>query len=233
MTGPVAWGEGGRLRSRPSRASAPPAPGPDAGPWPEALDAIGLPFTLLLAPARPAAPSPLLVWFHGAGGSAALAVPAVQGPVATHGAAALVPSSVGATWDLLQGGLGPDTGPLDRALAHVFATLDVSRVAFGGFSDGASYALSLGLANGDLVEAVLAFSPGFCAPPRRVGRPRCWVVHGTADEVLPVDRCGRRVVEQLQGQGHDVAYEEFDGAHVLPGELLQRSVAWWLDGGSG
>jgi predicted esterase len=40
-----------------------------------------------------------------------------------------------------------------------------------GFSDGASYALSLGLANGDLFTHVLGFSPGFMRVPRHVGRP--------------------------------------------------------------
>jgi phospholipase/carboxylesterase len=34
-------------------------------------------------------------------------------------------------------------------------------VALGGFSDGASYALSLDLTNGDLFASLIAFSPGF------------------------------------------------------------------------
>src|SRR3712207_8603556 len=39
------------------------------------------------------------------------------------------------------------------------------------------------LANGDLFDTVLAFSPGFAAPPSRRGRPRVWVSHGTGDRV--------------------------------------------------
>ena len=38
-----------------------------------------------------------------------------------------------------------------------------------GFSDGASYALSLGAANGDLFTHIAAFSPGFMRPPVSVG----------------------------------------------------------------
>jgi phospholipase/carboxylesterase len=102
-----------------------------------------------------------------------------------------------------------------------------------GFSDGASYALSLGLANGDLADAVLAFSPGFAAPPARVGRSRVWVSHGTADRVLPVDRCGRRVVAQLSAAGHDVTYEEFDGGHVITPGLVDAALDWWLPGRAG
>src|SRR5205085_1473653 len=84
-------------------------------------------------------------------------------------------------WDLLAGGWGRDVAVLDAALAEVFGTCPVSRTGFGGFSDGASYALSLGLGNGDLAEALIAFSPGFAAPSAAVGRPRVWISHGRAD----------------------------------------------------
>ena len=57
-----------------------------------------------------------------------------------------------------------------RALEQVFArhAVDAGHLAIGGFSDGASYALGLGLANGDFFRDVLAFSPGFVPP----GGPR-------------------------------------------------------------
>ncbi len=218
----------GRLAARapslPAGSRAAPAPGL------RPLAASGPAGPLLLVPdgVRPGAP--LVVWFHGAGGDAARSVPTVRDAAAGVGAVVLLPSSVAGTWDLLTGRTGDDVAPLDAALRHVLATWDVGRVAFAGFSDGASYALSLGLANGDLAEAVLAFSPGFVAPPSLAGRPRCWVAHGTADTVLPVDRCGRRVVALLQGQGHDVHYEEFDGGHVVRPDHLVSALAWWLDG---
>jgi phospholipase/carboxylesterase len=101
-------------------------------------------------------------------------------------------------------------------------------VAFGGFSDGGSYALSLGLANGDLADAVLAFSPGFLAPPGRSGRPRVWISHGADDRVLPVDRCGRRVSAELGAAGYDVAYDEFAGGHVVRPERVTAALDWWL-----
>ncbi len=135
---------------------------------------------LLAVPRRLSESPPLLVFFHGAGGNASRSLPLVEDVAEALGVLVLLPSSVGPTWDLLTGRLGVDVAQLDTALAHVFDSLAVNRVAFGGFSDGASYALSLGLANGDLAEAVLAFSPGFAAPPAQVGLPRCWVSHGTA-----------------------------------------------------
>jgi phospholipase/carboxylesterase len=116
------------------------------------------------------------------------------------------------------GGFGPDVTFLDAALRETFAQLraDPARLGIGGFSDGASYALSLGLANGDLFRWVLAFSPGFAAPPDAVGRPRIYVAHGTEDDVLPIERCSRRLVPRLQAAGYTVRYEEFAGGHSVP-----------------
>ena len=218
----------GRLTARPATAPAPAATVPEPGL--HALTAIGLPDHLLLVPAGAGRGTPLVVWFHGAGGHAARSVPTVRQAAADAGALVLLPSSAGATWDLLTGRTGTDVAPLDTALQHVLTAHDVGRVAFAGFSDGASYALSLGLANGELVEAVLAFSPGFVAPPATSGRPRCWVAHGTADAVLPVDRCGRRVVAQLERLGHEVRYEEFDGGHDVRPAHLVDALQWWLGG---
>ena len=216
----------GRLSPRAPASPAPRSLEPGLHP----LGGLGLPDHLLLVPEDAGPRAPLVVWFHGAGGHAARSVPTVRTAAAGAGALVLLPSSADATWDLLTGRTGVDVAPLDTALRHVLETCDVGRVAFAGFSDGASYALSLGLANGELAEVVLAFSPGFVAPPALVGRPRCWVAHGTADTVLPVDRCGRRVVALLERQGHVVHYEEFDGGHVVRPDDVVEALRWWLDG---
>ncbi|MFW3172495.1 alpha/beta hydrolase [Geodermatophilus sp. CPCC 206100] len=182
----------------------------------------------LVVPGGDARPRPLLVFFHGAGGTAAQSLATVGEPAAARGALVLAPSSVAATWDLIAGGPGRDVAVLDAALEQVFARHPVPRVAVGGFSDGASYALSLGVANGDLVDAVLAFSPGFVAAPASHGRPRVWISHGAGDRVLNVDRCGRRVSRELAAAGYDVTYEEFDGGHVVPPDLVTAALDSWL-----
>jgi predicted esterase len=97
-------------------------------------------------------------------------------------------------------------------------------VAVAGFSDGASYALSIGLASGDLFAHVLAWSPGFLAPSDAVGRPRVFVSHGIHDRVLPIDRCSRRLVPVLRADGYDVHYQEFDGGHSVPPDVLAGSL---------
>jgi hypothetical protein len=83
---------------------------------------------------------------------------------------------------------------------------------------------SLGLGNGDLFGRVVAFSPGFIAtvPPR--GRPRLFMSHGTADSVLAINQCSRRVVPRLRQAGHDVMYQEFRGPHTLASETAQMAA---------
>jgi phospholipase/carboxylesterase len=172
-----------------------------------------------------AQPSGLLVFFHGAGGTAASGLALVKDIAASRGLLVLLPSSSRRTWDLVTGAVGPDVEMLNDRLADVLSGYDPVRIALAGFSDGATYALAVGLANGDLVDAVLAFSPGHLAPPVRVGRPHIWVSHGTADTVLPVDRCGRKVLSQLRADGYEVDYLEFDGGHVITPELLATAIS--------
>jgi phospholipase/carboxylesterase len=128
---------------------------------------------------------------------------------------------------VIRGGYGPDVAFLEQALSAVFARFAVGPLAVSGFSDGASYALSIGLANGDLFGHVLAWSPGFMAPPDLAGRPRVFVSHGTDDRVLPIDRCSRRLVPVLRADGYDVRYEEFEGGHVVPPDVLAASLDWF------
>jgi phospholipase/carboxylesterase len=187
------------------------------------------PAALLFVPTSTAPGVPLLVFFHGAGGSAASSLRLTQAAAAEHGCLVLLPNSIGRTWDFIASAWGPDVNRLQATLEVVLDHFEVSRVAFAGFSDGASYALSVGLANGELAHTVLAFSPGFAAPPDRVGRPRVWISHGTEDAVLPIDRCARPIARTLTQAGYDVNYEEFAGPHAVPAGTVDRAVRWWLD----
>jgi phospholipase/carboxylesterase len=176
----------------------------------------------------PELPTPLVLLLHGAGATAQHGLDLLIGQADDAGLVLVAPSSQGETWDLLLGGYGPDVAWIDRALAEVFLRLpvDSTRLAVGGFSDGASYALSLGLTNGDLFSHVLAFSPGFAAPVRRRGRPRLFLSHGTRDRVLPIDACSRRLVLELRQTGYQVRYREFEGGHVIPPAIVRDAVAW-------
>ncbi|MET8309330.1 phospholipase [Micromonospora sp. NPDC005173] len=168
----------------------------------------------------------LVVLLHGAGGSARQGLDLLLPVADAHHLLLVAPQASASSWDLIAGGFGVDVRRIDGLLATVFDGYPVREVTLGGFSDGASYALSLGLANGDLVDAVLAFSPGFAAPPVTHGRPRIFVSHGVDDRVLPIDLCSRRLVPHLHSLGYDVTYEEFPGGHEVSTPVRQSATDW-------
>jgi len=183
----------------------------------------------LYVPAERPGPRPLLVVFHGAGGQARQMIDLLKAQADEQGLLLLAPQSAARTWDLITGDYGVDAIVLQQFLRAVstLVPVDQARVGVAGFSDGASYALSLGLDNGDVFSSVLAFSPGFTAFEHPIGSPRVFVAHGTADQVLNVDRCGRAVVSQLRNLGYAVNYREFDGPHTVPKEIASAAAQWF------
>jgi phospholipase/carboxylesterase len=218
----------GRLRARPEQIAAPRTAVP--GRHPLGLDGPRDGAFLVPNGLDPSRPAPLIVALHGAGGIATHILDLVAGPAERHGVIVLAPESRGPTWDVIRGGYGPDVAYIDQALAKIFALhpVDPSRIALSGFSDGASYALSLGVINGELFDHILAFSPGFMAPTTTADTPRIFISHGVHDEVLPIAPCSRRIVPALRRAGYDVDYHEFDGGHVVPPEMVERATVRFL-----
>jgi len=202
-----------------------------SGPGEHALGLGGDRDGLLTVPRgySPDTPAPLALMLHGAGGRAERLAP--RFPMADAlGVILLIPDSRDSTWDAVRGPFGPDVDFVGRALEHTFERCAVARgkIAIGGFSDGATYALSLGLDNGSLFTHVIAFSPGFTANRRAQGRPRIFISHGKSDNVLPIDACSRRIVPQLEDAGYAVTYKEFDGPHTVPEPIAQDAFKWFL-----
>jgi phospholipase/carboxylesterase len=175
------------------------------------------------------APLRLVLALHGAGGDATGGLAPLLPFADAHRLLLVAPSSRDKTWDVISQGMwASDVQRINQALTQVFAdyAVDPTRLAISGFSDGASYALSLALANGDLFTSALAFSPGFVPGAPRYGRPRLFVSHGTHDTVLPIDRTSRRIVPSLRRTGYDVRYREFDGGHTIPAQIEGEALAW-------
>ena len=170
----------------------------------------------------------LLLALHGAGsGGSRGGLYAFRGGWEVPGVVMVAPASTGTTWSFLRG-RDTDLPFVDRALARAFARcrVDPRRVAVGGFSDGATYALRLGLTNGDLFRSVVALSPGGLLAERTVGRPRFFVAHGTFDSVLPKGRTSDRIVPQLRSAGYAVTYRTFRDGHEVVPEISRAAVRW-------
>jgi phospholipase/carboxylesterase len=171
---------------------------------------------------------PLLVTLHGAGRGAPRGLAPLLPFADAYGLVLLSPASRDQTWDGVLGGFGPDVDVIDRALRRVFrrVPIDPERIGIAGFSDGASYALGLGLANGDLFRRIVAFSPGFVPAARRVGRPAVFISHGQNDDILPIRSTSRTIVPALRRDGYDVTYREFPGRHSVPRPVARAAVDW-------
>jgi phospholipase/carboxylesterase len=217
----------GRLRARPGRVTGTLRPG---------LSQLGLATSgrdgVLYVPASysPDRAAPLVLALHGAGGRGERQVQGWIPHADEKGFVVLAPDSRGGTWDVVTGDFGADVAFIDEALASVFSRcrVDAARLILGGFSDGATSALSLGLINGDLFPRVVAFSAGFVVPGTPHGAPRFFLSHGRADDILPIDQAGRRVRTQLERAGYRVTYREFDGGHTVLDDVRREAVEWML-----
>lgn len=164
---------------------------------------------------------------HGATQSAEQGIALLRKQADEHGFMLVAPCSTETTWEI-EGAWGEDFDNVDRSLATSFGLrqVDPDRIAVAGFSDGASYSLSLGLSNGDLFHAVMGFSSGYLARQTRVGKPRVFLSHGTQDPIFNIALTGRRIAGELTHDGYDVTFREFVGRHALPVEVADAASLW-------
>ena len=188
-------------------------------------------------PSAPPGPLPLIVLLHGAGGYPPRFLQMMEPIADKRGAMLLAPRSLGITWDLVEKMQaaedpwgGPDAGRIDKALEELFrrADVDPSHIVLLGFSDGASYALSLGLSNPKLFSSVVALSPGMFAPPRRVEKAqRVYLAHGRTDRILRFSNT-EAMVERLQDEHANLRFHPFDGDHRIDKAALAEALDWTL-----
>lgn len=217
------------------RLLAEPEPEPIEEPAPTGLQTLGVQRgrdALLYVPKHYSfeKPAAFVLSLHGAGGQAHHGLELLKPQADSDAIILLAPHSKESTWDFIHGGYGPDVSYIDDLLEHVFThyAIDTTRIAIAGFSDGASYALSLGLTNGDLFSHIIAFSPGFMQPTGFNGRPRIFISHGEDDTVLSVS-CSRRMIPKLHRAGYEVKYHQFHGGHSIPTEIRRDAIAWFTN----
>ena len=174
--------------------------------------------------------APLWLALHGAGGTSQST--AYMFPVADDfGAIVLAPDSRDdRTWDGVLRNWGPDVDFIAAAIGRVTSlySVDRRRITVAGFSDGASYALSLGISYGDQFSRIVAMSPGVMQPTAARGKPKIFISHGIADRVIPIDETSRRFVPRLKALGYDVTYREYDGRHTVLAPIVRAAFKWAL-----
>jgi phospholipase/carboxylesterase len=192
-------------------------------------------------PVRVVSPAPLILMLHGSLDDGDTILQQVRSFADDIGAIVVAPDSRSYTWEIAQRDVaqdpldrfGKDVVYIDRALAYVFKrhSVDPKRVAIGGFSDGGTYALSLGLMNGNLFTHVMAFSPGFVRLRSTSGHPHVFLAHGTSDDVLPIDT-SRSIARAIDQAGYEVEFIEFEGKHVVSEAIAKEALTEWFVGES-
>jgi len=176
---------------------------------------------------RDSIPAPLLVMLHGFGGWAD-EMKSTYALAEEFGVVLIVPESREVTWGQGAPGFDPDVRYIGAAYRKVtgMVNIDPERVALGGRSDGAGYALSMGLAYGDIFNHLIVLSGGSMTPIRRKGKPKIFMAHGTRDNTMPIDLTARKFSATLRDEGYDVTYREYDGGHGTPQAIAREAFAW-------
>jgi phospholipase/carboxylesterase len=177
---------------------------------------------------------PLVVALHGGSGHGRDFLWSWLREARGRGALVLSPTAQGRTWSIMGGG-DIDAESLKRAIESIAVRypVDRSRVLLTGMSDGATYALLLGLRDGPpfthLAPACgvlhpMLFAEGL-APAQ--GRP-IYLIHGVLDWMFPVQvaRMGR---DALLAAGARVVYREIeDLSHTYPRDENPRILEWLM-----
>jgi phospholipase/carboxylesterase len=192
---------------------------------------------------------PLLAVLHGAGRQDELLMKAYRDEAERRQALFLVPRSFHMTWDLIalgvQGGAAthrdsasdrPDLDFLEYAYDLIFRRypVDAERLALIGYSDGASYALSVGLSNPQLFRAVMGWAAGFVAIENdaaapEVPRPAVLIEYGTHDELFPFEQVAVPMRQQLEAHGCAVTFRVDEGGRHWPsGQFQDEALDWFF-----
>ena len=182
---------------------------------------------------------PLITVLHGAGRQDEALVKLVRDDAERRQALFLVPRSVAPTWDLIATSERNDVDFLEFAYDLVYRRypIDPFRQALMGFSDGASYALSLGLSNPERFDALMGWAAGFCAldpeaakalPESR--KPRIYLEYGTHDQLFDFQTVAIPMRDKLRQAGCDVTFSVDEGGRHWPsGTFYTEALDWYFE----
>jgi predicted esterase len=197
---------------------------------------------LAVALASAPAPRPLLVLLHGAGDDGQALFAAMRPLAEARGVDLLLARSGGPTWDLIgtdrPSGFGFSEAPrlpsgdrrrVDEAVAEYSTThaVDAARVGLLGFSDGATYALSLATAEPSRYAFVAAIAPGGMllgtARGAAARAQRIWIAHGARDRRFSAPM-SQRLCRDLAATGRRAGFYSFEGGHEVPLAVVEAAL---------
>ena len=190
---------------------------------------------------------PLIVLLHGAGQQARPFVEAMRGEADRCGCLLLGVQSTAATWDLIgqlnhEGRARANFSSSDKDAVHIERAVgalvangsaDRRRIVLAGFSDGASYALSIGRAKPRLYYGIIAMAPGFQVEPK-ANEPsqRIVIAHSKTDRVLPYGRSRDAIFAPLKRAGYRAHFLTYDGGHSIDTQVMGQAIDLVLQSGS-
>ncbi len=170
---------------------------------------------------------PVMLFLHGALRTVEIFVDGHRAAADATGVCVVAPYATYGTWDAIGGSYGRDINVLDATLRWLYENVPVNpeRVGLSGFSDGASYTLGIGRANGDLFTRLIAYSPGMLLDGPRTGTPPIVISHGTEDSVLSFDYSRGVIVPRLREEGYQVEFRSFVGPHAVPSSVMTEQMS--------
>ena len=186
---------------------------------------------------------PLFTVLHGAGRQDEMLAKAYRNEPEKRQAFFLIPRSVAPTWDLIASEGREDLDFLEYAYDLIYRRfpIDPLQQVLVGYSDGASYAMSVGLCNSTSFAALIGWAAGFIVldPPTaeqfEVGipepKPRIYLEYGTHDELFDFDTVAIPNRDRLMGAGFDVTFSVDEGGRHWPsGTFHLEALDWYFEG---
>lgn len=184
---------------------------------------------------------PLFTVLHGAGRQDETLAKLFRDEPDARQALFLIPRSIAPTWDLIAGDGRPDLDFLEFAYDLIYRRYPIDPAAqiLLGYSDGASYGLSVGLSNPRIFSCVLGWAAGFnVIDPTSIApsdpKPRILLEYGTHDQVFPFESVALPMRDELGSLGYDVTFlVDENGKHWPRGDFHTDALDWFFEERSG